>query len=153
MSWNDRLQLLTSHYISRVPNTMPRLPISSIGRSWTIRSRVESWNYFVEPLITSASTWNLWLLQLCRTYYFIWSPQLCETFVASVGCFCYGILVVSATKLWSSSLWDLCRFSWSPPLRETFVASKSSTGLDKTPFLAFQKRWNLWPVSTTHPKT
>ncbi len=95
----------------------------------------------MEPLITSA-TWNLWLLQLCRTYYFSWSPQLCETFVASVGRFCYGMLVVSATKFWS------------PRLRGTFVAlvdcclryvaSKSSTVSNETPFLAPPEYWDLW---------
>ncbi len=32
-------------HIPRAPNTMSRPPISSIKKSWTIHSRVESWNY------------------------------------------------------------------------------------------------------------
>ncbi len=81
------------------------------------------------------ATWDFWLLQLCRTYYFSWSPLLRGTFVASVGPLHYVEplslqLVASAIgslslQLVASATWDLCRLSWLlPPLRRVKILNR-----------------------------
>ena len=96
---------------------------------FAIRTITFLWRSFL-LIILLCSAWRSFSKMRTKTFYYVgsWSPPQQGTFIASVGCLRYGILIASAT-------WDLRRLhymglgclryvgSWLSLLRGTFIAS------------------------------